>query len=351
MATKLPSGKYRTLVYVGTDSNGKRMYESFIADSEDEADFMALQFKLNKNRKSKVENLTLEEAMEKYISSRDNILSPSTISGYNCIKKLRLKSLMNQKISDISQINLQRAINEESKKGLSHKTIKEAYNLFSSVMREYNPDIKYKVTLPQPDVIEYTTPDPKTLSKILSITYGTPLEIPVLLSSWLSLSASEICGLRMSDIEEEYVNIRQSKIYANGKQHIKKTKTVSRTRKIPLPEYIKNRIKETCSGEYVTILTGQAIGKRLTRILQKNNLPHVRFHDLRHANASIMAMLNIPTNYAMARGGWSSDKIMKKVYTQTFSSEELAVAKRIDGLFSELLQHDMQHEENESVDK
>lgn len=36
------------------------------------------------------------------------------------------------------------------------------------------------------------------------------------------------------------------------------------------------------------------------------------FHDLRHLNASVMAALRIPDKYAQERGGWKSDKIMKK---------------------------------------
>jgi integrase len=42
---------------------------------------------------------------------------------------------------------------------------------------------------------------------------------------------------------------------------------------------------------------------RFKRLLEKNGLPHMTFHDLRHMNASVMAMLRIPDKYAMERGG------------------------------------------------
>lgn len=45
----------------------------------------------------------------------------------------------------------------------------------------------------------------------------------------------------------------------------------------------------------------------------------ITFHDLRHLNASVMALLRIPDKYAQERGGWKSDQVMKRVYMQTFS--------------------------------
>lgn len=75
----------------------------------------------------------------------------------------------------------------------------------------------------------------------------------------------------------------------------------------------KLRIMEfTCfefHGDSITEMTENAIGKRLTRILNTNGLAHITFHDLRHLNASVMLMLGIPDKYAMERGGWSSPNI------------------------------------------
>lgn len=68
------------------------------------------------------------------------------------------------------------------------------------------------------------------------------------------------------------------------------------------------------------------------------------FHDLRHESASIMALLRVPDKYALERGGWKSDKVMKKVYTHTFSDERQKVDNIIDGYFEELIQHDLQHD-------
>lgn len=57
------------------------------------------------------------------------------------------------------------------------------------------------------------------------------------------------------------------------------------------------------------------------------------FHQLRHMNASIMAMLNVPEKYAQERGGWKTPHTMKRVYQHTFSQERQNVDRQIDEFF------------------
>lgn len=73
-------------------------------------------------------------------------------------------------------------------------------------------------------------------------------------------------------------------------------------------------------------------------MLKRNNLPHMTFHDLRHVNASVMALLQIPDKYAMERGGWKTDSTMKGVYTHTFSKARKDVDETIDSYFESQLQ-------------
>ena len=61
------------------------------------------------------------------------------------------------------------------------------------------------------------------------------------------------------------------------------------------------------------------------------------FHDLRHLNASIMLMLGVPDKYAMERGGWSTDSVLKSVYQQTFSSERKKIDSMIDSYFNSII--------------
>lgn len=61
------------------------------------------------------------------------------------------------------------------------------------------------------------------------------------------------------------------------------------------------------------------------------------FHQLRHMNASVMALLNVPEKYAQERGGWKTPHTMKRVYQHTFSREREAFDKTIDAYFERMI--------------
>lgn len=110
-----------------------------------------------------------------------------------------------------------------------------------------------------------------------------------------------------------------------------------RNRTHRLPPYILKLINQV-DGDIIVDMSHQQLHRKWTNLLKKNNLPHITFHDLRHINASVMAMLNIPDKYAQERGGWKTDNIMKSVYQQTFSSERRNVDQKINNYFEEFLQ-------------
>ena len=81
-AHQLPSGAWRCQVYAGKDPAGKRQFLSFTASTKREAELEALTYQLHYQEISKdATAMTLQEAMTKYIESKSNVLSPSTIRG------------------------------------------------------------------------------------------------------------------------------------------------------------------------------------------------------------------------------------------------------------------------------
>ena len=76
-ARKLPSGNYRAQAYDYTDRDGKRHYKSFTAPTKLEAERLA-QVYANQNN-TRVDDPTVKDALSLYISSKEAVLSPSTI--------------------------------------------------------------------------------------------------------------------------------------------------------------------------------------------------------------------------------------------------------------------------------
>lgn len=345
-AKKLPSGQWRTLVYDYTDSKGKRHYESFTADSKKESEYLAAEFALNKKRKSKPVNYTLREAIDEYINNSDAVLSPTTIQGYDKIKRNSFQDIMDVQLKNLTQDMIQNSVNNESKrtskrncknpKPISPKTVANSYGLIAAVINRYCPSLECSVKLPAKENHIKELPRPEEIMKIVQ---GTEIELPVLLAMWLSFSMSEIRGIKRSAVKDGYISIQEVVVDVNCKAIKKKqAKAFTRIRKLEVPTYIQSLIdKLPNSQEYLVTLSGHAIYMRFKRLLEKNNIPHMTFHDLRHLNASVMAMLRVPDKYAQERGGWKTDKVMKKVYTHTFSKEREEVDKTIDNFFEEVL--------------
>ena len=326
-AQKLPSGSYRVRVLI----DGKRI--SVTAPTEDEAIYEAVQLKTG--RKNKIIGTTFGEALDEYISSKQNVLSPSTIDSYRRYKKNNLAELCDIPLKELNQITIQKHFNMLALKK-SPKTVCNAHGLLVSVLNVYAPDIHLHTTLPKKKKQIKHLPD---VSTVLQAVIGSKIELPCLLALWGGLRMSEIRGAKISDVHDGILHVHNVIVTVDG-QNVEKdmTKTVESTRMIRLPQRLQDLISALPSEQvYLTTLSGQGLYKRFSRLLAKHGIEHMTFHDLRHMNASVMLALGVPDKYAQERGGWSSPHIMKSVYQHTFSKERMAVDDMIDEYFENLL--------------
>ena len=335
-AKKLPSGKWRVLLYVGKDDAGKRQYKSFTAETKKQAEADAALYSIQRKREQSAE-ITVGEAIDHYIRSKSNVLSPSTIAGYEMIRRNHIQRIMDIPLDDVTNAKIQAEFNREALR-LSPKSLSNARGLLSAALSMHLPDFTLRVTLPAKQHIIRDLPTP---GEVIRAVKGTEIELPCLLALWLSLRMSEVRGIRKEDISGNTLTIRSTRITINGEDVCRnQTKTYNSTRKEELPPYIMELIRnelEADDGEYLVKLSGQAIYKRFVRIIQKNGLKPCRFHDLRHLNASVMVELGVPDKYAMERGGWSTDSTLRNVYQHTFDSKRKEIDKRINDYFEKLL--------------
>lgn len=333
-AEKLKSGNWRAKAYMGTDENGKLIFQSFTASTKKEAEYLAAEAVLKKKEKAK--NMTVGEAIDKYISIKENVLSPTTIYGYKKIRQGYLQMLMDLPLQKLTQEIVQKAVNDESKR-LAPKTVKSAHGLLSAALSIYRPELRLTTTLPR---IQKKYKDLPTPAEIIDIVTDSNIELPVLLALMCGMRMSEIKGIRKKDIDGEYVTIQNVVVRVDRKDIAKEqTKTQNSARRLKLPKKIMdliNQIELENDDDYIVPETGSTIYKRFMRLIEKNGLKSMTFHDLRHLNASVMLMLNIPDKYAMERGGWATDNILKSVYQHTFSTEREAVDQRIEDYFENI---------------
>ena len=333
-AKKLPSGKWRCLIFTGME-NGKRKYKSFTAATKKEAELKATQYVMDKEEKKKNthnKNLFCDE-LEKYIVTKEAVLSPSTIRGYRNIQKMlndKYHKLCNMKISDITQEDIQIIISDLSKTK-SPKTVRNYHGLISSVI---GSNLALNTTMPQKIQPELYIPSDSEIQALVDAVRDTELEIPVLLGAFCMMRRGEICGLAMSDIQGNVIHIHHSLVLGTDKEwHLKAPKTETSDRYIEAPAFVTDRIREI---GHITNLNPHSITIMFQRVLDRNNINHFRFHDLRHYSASIRHALGIPDAYIMADGGWSSDKVLKSVYRHAMNDRRKEMSDKINSHFGEL---------------
>lgn len=332
---KLPSGNFRAVVAAGYDENGKRIYKSFTAPEEWQVLKMVEDFKRTREE-STDKNVTVRKAMEFYIESRANVLEQTTIRNYRQLSSNCFRCIADTKLSALKAMDIQRAINIESAK-VSPKYIKNAYGFLKSVLKMYEVDINLNnIKLPK---LVRTAKDLPSFETVFSIVKGTESELPVLLAAWLSLRIGEVIGLQFQDVDKENrkIHIRRTIIMTDEGSKVREScKTEKSTRTIQLPAYILELIQaipHESETDFIIPKSRKAVYSKFKRLMKKHDI-ELTFHDLRHLNASVMLMLGIPDKYAMERGGWSTDNVLKSVYQQTFSSEREKVDNMIDDYFT-----------------
>lgn len=334
---KLPEPKQKEngkwIIQVQVD--GKRRSKEF--ETKEEALYWASGIKTGqKEAVRKPSSLTVEKAIEKYIETKSAILSPSTVRGYNGIKESRIDLIRTTRLSDLTQEKVQRWVNSLSKSH-SPKTVANAHGLLSAVLREYHPDMVLHTTLPQKVRPDIQIPTEDELKKIIESARGTKYELPITLAIWLGLRQSEIVGLTWSCIKGDMLHVRQAVVMGENGPTQKGTKSYSGKREIRLPPYIQNLLAEQSrDNAFIVNLSGKAIYSGFSRICEKAGVPHFRFHDLRHANASVMLAVGVPDKYSMKRMGHATNNMLKTTYQHTIKEKELAFDQTIDTEFEKM---------------
>ena len=372
-AKKLPSGSWRCQAYSHSepvyDKDGKpiidkktgrqkqkRIYESFTSDDKSikgkrEIEMAASLFQVEKDTKPKTKrieygNMTLTEAIDKYIQSRIDLgRSPTTIQEYQCTQKFGFRDIMDMQLKDLDEDISDEAIcmeaqrpsqGRDKRQTISTKRLKNEWGLVSATLKKYRADLIYTPELP---AVKQRVPELIPAETIIDVVKGTKIELAVLLAAWLSFSMSEVRGLTKSkSISGEYIRIAEVVVDVNGRPFRKDiAKNEHRNRTHHIPPYIMQLINQV-EGDVLVPMNGRTLYHWWIKLLNDNNLPHMTFHDLRHLSASIMALLRIPDIYAQERGGWATDQIMKRVYMQTLPEERLKVDATIDNYFENIIE-------------
>ena len=298
---------------------------------------------------------TLHSVISDYITSREPVRSPSTIDGYNNILRNRFKDYMDL---DVHTIDFQKMINDEVLKGVSAKTVKNAWGLVRAAITQ--ADIEFS-----PPTILRTAKTVRTwlsyeqINLFLSAIRGNKYELPALLALH-GLRKSELLGLRLSHYEpsKNLIHIRGALLRTkNGYTYTNLNKTDSSSRDVPiiiprLTELLNNIINNNNNlsssqsshpdcDKFIVEVPRDGIYKAINQACLSVGLPPVGIHGLRHSFASLAYHLGWKKMTTMQVGGWHNSKVLDAIYTHNadFDSD-------ISTMVTFFVQNNVQNTEN-----
>ena len=333
-ATKLPSGSYRVQATVVID--GEKIKRSFTAPTAREAENEAYLWQTHCRMIGKDSTrMTVKEAMERYIAINEKRLSPSTVAGYKRIVNNDIPGIMNKPLYTLDCPTIQTSI-YRALETLSVKTIKNKYGFLRTVLNCYHPSFIWAIKLPQKQKPKKRIYSDSYIKEIFSALKGSDFEVEAYLGV-LSLRASEIGGLKWNDInfKDKTLYICRTKLKDKNNEYIivENTKTENSARTVYIPDYVCQILKQrkaTSNSEFVSLTRPEYYWKKLNRILQKNDVQGLAFHELRHIYSSVSSRLGIDTQIRMLNGGWSNEHIMNGTYRHPMSEEQEKANKKMN---------------------
>lgn len=175
---------------------------------------------------------------------------------------------------------------------------------------------------------------------------------------YTGMRREEACGLAWSDInfEHDLIDINKASIYVSGKgvfDDDTKNRSSRRTIKVPAPamellraykaaqsaERLKLGDKWENSGKVFTSWNGKPIHpstvtNHFRAIIQKNNLPPVTVHGLRHTNATLMIYNGTNIKTVSARLGHADVSTTGDIYAHAIKTADEMAAEALEDIFS-----------------
>lgn len=232
-----------------------------------------------------------------------------------------------------------------------HKALKYAVK---NDMIEANP--ADKIERPKKDRFVGSFYDSKEVEALFEAAKGTKLEIPIFLGAFYGLRRSEAIGLKWNaiDFDSNTITIRHTvtTCFIDGK-HVEvaqdTTKTKSSMRTLPLVPAFKEKLEKLreeqkeyqrvcgkcydkryldyiCVDEMGTLISPNYLTSAFSKLLEKNDLRKIRYHDLRHSCASLLLANGVPMKQIQEWLGHSDFSTTANIYAHLDYSSKLSSA-------------------------
>lgn len=255
-----------------------------------------------------------------WIEKRKSEISPSTYHNYRHMVEHHMNNCFGDTpLWQISFWDIENYYSYLEFNGLSSTTVRHHHALLKCVFREAHrlgiiqedPTEFLRAPKRQPPKVSYYSLE--EAQHLIEEVKGTKLELPVTLSLTYGFRRSEVLGLQWGDIDFQENRIFVCHTIIEGLVDGKRAligrdimKTAGSRRTLPLFEPITTMLKEerehkkelnpifVCSNQKGQMMKPDVLTHDFRKFLEKHDLRHIRYQDLRHSCASLMLAVHVP---------------------------------------------------------
>ena len=365
--THRTDGRWMARLTVGTKPDGKPLVWYAYGDTRKEvAEKLAGAIAVhNKGEPIIATKQTVAEYLDYWL---DTVVKPRrrprTYDSYEANVRLYLKPhLGHVNLAKLSAIDVDRMVSALMGRGLSARTVDLARDVLQlalshAVKRELiGRNVAALVDPPHVPAYEAHPLDAEGARALLAAIRGHPLEALCVTTVALGLRQGEALGLRWTDVdlEDATVRIAHELQRIEGKWQLNEPKSARSRRTLPLPAFLVALLREHRArqvahaaelGErwrgaewnlvfptyYGEPQHGTSVTNSFRRFLAEAGLAQMRFHDLRHSCATLMALQGVNMRVAMEILGHSQISVTANIYTHVVTEETRDAMARMDRL-------------------
>lgn len=341
--------KYRTVVEVGYDKNGKRIRKDIKANSKAELKKREAEFRASLAMGNVLinENTTFDKYAEAWLKTAKDIRSANTKAMYeNCLLK-HLSSLDGVPINKIKPTMLQLIINERKDHPRTCQIIRTTLQqIFRTAIRD---DIIRKDPTEGLEIPQYKAEEKRQLTelekkRIFNLELRDRDKLFLYIGYGCGLRREEILALSRNDIDfrQGVIHVNKAVAIVNNLPILKETKSASGVRDVPMPEFLKKFCKQYLKdhkdlllfpnekGNYYGSATYNRMWSRIIAELYKDLTPKqqrlepqdLTAHILRHNYCTELCYAGVTVKEVARLMGHSNYKMIMEVYSHIDGQKE-----------------------------
>ena len=318
------------------------------------------------------QDILFVDFLNSYLQVKKQQVEPITINAYtkqascisNYFKNMRIK------LKELKPYHIEGFYRTLYERGLSGNSVLHYHILIRECLQYafkndfVNFNVADKVDRPKTEGYKASFYSIEEIEKLFDCIKDNECKLPIMLTAMYGFRRSEVLGLKWEAIDFEnklvYVKHKIVETRLDGKRYIQmsdkmKTKTSNRTlpllpqaeelllKQKALIETNKQMLGKSYNKKYLDYVCVDNLGRlilpnRLThnfiKIIKRNQLRHIRFHDLRHSCASIMLKNGVPMKQIQEWLGHADFGTTANIYSHLDYTAKQNSANTISSVFN-----------------